>query len=89
MVVIKGVVAAHHADYPPPTELQMSHYSISCILLKWAPALAPSRPDLTTLKCYRVYVNGEVEGMVCVCIHCTWYCVSPSNQSKRVMVSVR
>lgn len=61
-------------DYPPPIELRMSHYSISCILLKWTPALPSGRLD-TLLKCYRVYVNGEVEGMVCVyvCV-CEYMC---------------
>lgn len=43
----------------------MSHFSVSCILLRWTPARTPLHPDMTTLKCYRVYVNGEVEGMVC------------------------
>ena len=51
-------------DHPAPTELKMSHYSISCVLLKWSPAPTTSRPDITAMKCYRVYVNGEVEGMV-------------------------
>lgn len=57
-------------DLPPPTDLKMSHFSLSCILLTWAPANVPSFPDVTTLKCYRIYVNGEIEGMVCFVLLC-------------------
>ena len=64
-------------DLPVPTELQMSHFSESCVLVQWSPT--PATYTTAVLQGYRVYVNGNAEGMVgVVCLYnvCVCGCVS-------------
>ena len=60
-------IASPPAEMPPATDLTMSHFSPSCVLLRWTPASSPAHLT-TVLQGYRIYVNGVPEGMVCVCV---------------------
>lgn len=46
---------------PAPVKLFMSHYSSSCLLIQWD---TPTYIQYPPLMGYKIYVNGESEGMV-------------------------
>lgn len=50
---------------PIPTQLHMTHYSNTCLLLEWTSEVATPTSEATpTILGYRVYVNGIAEGQV-------------------------
>ncbi len=54
-------------DVPCISDLQMTHHSDMCVLLRWSPptALHSSSPHCSAKKLgYRVFINGTAEGMV-------------------------
>jgi len=51
-------------QYPAPTQLQMTHYSNTCLLLEWSCKLAAHSETSPTILGHRVYVNGIAEGQV-------------------------
>jgi len=70
-----SLLSSRSKDLPVPTELQMSHFSESCVLVQWSPI--PSTYTTAVLQGYRVYVNGNAEGMVgVVCLYNVCGCVS-------------
>ena len=47
----------------------MTHYSNTCVLLRWNPPLITAFSGSNVKKLgYKVYVNGVSEGMVCTCM---------------------
>ncbi|XP_065897790.1 uncharacterized protein [Dysidea avara] len=50
--------------YPAPTQLQMTHYSNTCLLLEWCCGLTAHSEAPPAILSYRVYVNGIAEGQV-------------------------
>jgi len=50
---------------PSPSQLQMTHYSNTCLLLEWSSEAAMPTIEVTpAILGYRVYVNGIAEGQV-------------------------
>ena len=69
MIPLSLSLSLLYSDLPSPTNLVMSHYSPSCLLIQWDP---PSNTPPCTrpliqwpgIVGYNIYVDGQQEGMV-------------------------
>ena len=68
------ITCTSSAHLPRVKDLQLTHFSSTCVLLHWTAAASTSNLSGVVLQGYRVYVNGVPEGMVCVCV-CVCVCV--------------
>jgi hypothetical protein len=59
-------------NLPGVTDLQMTHHSDVCVLLRWTSPGSPLHSSPTHIEKlgYRVFVNGTAEGMVRMLVSC-------------------